>query len=376
MKILYLFAEEDSFIFKWQRFNIFDELSHHGIDIDVFNPLCNKSEKTDFETFRDSLFRNHEYDLFMTCHGDDTIDKRYLDCIKTYGIPSVLICFDNLHEPFLHKRIAKEFDLVWITSIETKNMFEKWGCKNIVFQPYAANPYAFESNIPIRTDNFRVCFIGTPYGSRVNKINYLTLNKIPVNLYTNQIGSDSSTRADTVCSWISNRRTLQRIIPYLSFEIGRKVLYSALKNKLMSTSHLLDINSYLHQLSSVSFEEMIRIYRKTALSLNISELRNTFVLKNPIHKLHLRTFEIPMAGGLELCSYTPEIVEYFKDGEEIVTYGNMEELVDKATFYTKPTNSSVVDKMKDAALNRAKKEHTWYNRFSLIFNKLELKLYD
>lgn len=46
----------------------------------------------------------------------------------------------------------------------------------------------------------------------------------------------------------------------------------------------------------VSFDEMNRLYSNFALNLNILELRNTYLLKYPVYKLHLRTFEIPMCS--------------------------------------------------------------------------------
>ncbi|HBN04508.1 MAG TPA: glycosyltransferase family 1 protein, partial [Bacteroidales bacterium] len=100
-----------------------------------------------------------------------------------------------------------------------------------------------------------------------------------------------------------------------------------------------------------------------SLSLNITELRNTYVLKKPIHKLHLRTFEIPMAGGLEFTSYTPEILNYFEPDKEIVLYDSDEEMTEKARFYLDPKNEYLCKIMKKNARKRSVSEHTWKNRF-------------
>jgi spore maturation protein CgeB len=120
----------------------------------------------------------------------------------------------------------------------------------------------------------------------------------------------------------------------------------------------------------VPFEEINAIYSNHALSLNITELRNTFNLKPPVHKLHLRTFEIPMCGGLQIAPYVEELSSYFKEDEEIILCRNDDEFVSKSKFYLLPENASLRMKLKLNARKRAEAEHTWNNRFTAVFNKL------
>jgi spore maturation protein CgeB len=93
----------------------------------------------------------------------------------------------------------------------------------------------------------------------------------------------------------------------------------------------------------------------------------------PVHKMHLRTFEIPMCGGLELASYTEELAGYFEDGNEIVLYNSNEEFISKAKFYLDKKNESLCLKMKKSARKRAELDHTWINRFDKVFEVLTLK---
>lgn len=85
---------------------------------------------------------------------------------------------------------------------------------------------------------------------------------------------------------------------------------------------------------------MIKAYSNYALALNVTELRNTYLLKNPIYKLHLRTFEIPMCGGIEFTTYNDELASYFEEGKEIVFYKSKEEMIDKVRFYLSEKNSN------------------------------------
>ena len=51
-------------------------------------------------------------------------------------------------------------------------------------------------------------------------------------------------------------------------------------------------------------------------------------------------------------------------------------MIDKARFYTNPTNSTLCRQMKLNARRKAASEHGWMNRYSIIFNKLGLKYND
>lgn len=363
MNILYYWAEQDRNMDKWQRVHIFDELQRNGHTIEVFNPLSYKDFNSANEEFIKSFkSRKNLPDLFMTCASSEQISVESISVVKIKSIPTLLICFDNLHAPFMHKRIAPFFDLVWLTSQETQYLFKKWGCKTI-FMPYAANPFKFTS---LPGDEIEaVGFIGSPYGTRIQKINHLIQNNIKCNVYSsaNNIKVINST----------NYKKLSNSLYNLSrFSIGRKVLLGAIKNKITNNSHnKLVMNEYLNLYNSVSFAEMNKLYSNLALSLGITELRNTYVLKNPVHKIHLRTFEIPMCGGLQITSFTEELSSYFEDGKEIILYNSDDELISKAKFYMKSENESLRKKMKLKARERALKEHTWSRRFEIIFTQLK-----
>jgi len=175
MRILYYFAERDTLMYQWQRFHIFDELSLCGIEIEVFNPLHFSSASESNLQLINKLEKDN-FDLFMTPLNEDYLYIDTLKRIQQLSFPTLLICHDNLVVPFYHKNICKYFDLVWLTSQETEKLFNTWGAKTI-FLPYAANPTLFTPSYTDESEDInRVCFVGTPYGSRVNMINHLKPN--------------------------------------------------------------------------------------------------------------------------------------------------------------------------------------------------------
>jgi len=350
---------------QWQRTHIFDELERNGHTIEVFNPLLFKTIEEANEQLPKTLRQKAaSIDLFMNAAPEKFLYKETVNEVKKIGIPSLLICFDNLHAPFIHREMAPFFDLVWLTSWETQSLFERWHCKTI-FQPYAANPYTF---FPHHTHEiYSIGFVGRLYDDRVNRVNQLISNNIPCTLYSDGFFSNASSTEQKTLTY---HETIQLLWRLSKFKIGRKVAYGTIKNKLFPENHRLINNEYLELKPSVPFAQISEIYSNHALSLGISELRNTFGLKHPVHKLHLRTFEIPMCGGLQIAPFTDELAGYFEDEKEIVLCKSNEEFIDKATFYLKPANERIRLEMKKKARMRAEAEHTWTNRFEKAFQAL------
>ena len=369
MNIYYFFKELDTPMYQWQRTNLIDELIRNGHKVKTFNPLDYQSIEEANAITVPSIKKWGKCDLFLTCDDQDTIFKETVEEINKMGIPTCLICWDNLELPFKQKKIAPAFDIVWITSVETQYLFEQWGCKNIIFQTYAANPYTYTAE-NIDKQLHSVGFIGSPYGSRTNKLNDLLENGVNCSIYSNSLFNKGYNTSIGGKKKINLPDILIKASRYMRFPIGRKVLYSTLLNKFKAKASLNTESKSASLHHSVSHEEMCHLYSAHSLSLNIAELRDTYVLKQPIPKIHLRAFEIPMCGGLQFTSYNEEIARYFEEDKEIVLYRSTEEMIDKAKFYLDDKNSQLVRNMKLAARKRAENEHTWTNRFNNIFNCL------
>ena len=232
-KILYYFHETDDIMIKWQRIHIFDELKHHNCEIKVCDP-------SSFENINDAnekilneidLYKPH---LFMTPYNENELFIQTIKAIKMKGVPTLLICADNLTIPYYHLKVSKYYDLVWLTAHETKYLFDKEHAKTI-FLPYAANPYLKGGKEKING----VGFIGSPYGSRVNTINSLIKNSINVYCHnkkniSKQVIDNSSKQSG---SFINSIRETIRL---LKFKEGRRVLHGAFVNKLCGNNYLIE----------------------------------------------------------------------------------------------------------------------------------------
>lgn len=372
MRILYCFPEQSLPMVQWQRAHFFDELSHHGIVLEVFNPLLYDNMDLAYERLMKHI-RVNSYDLFFTnmCNHFQ-IFPWVIDEIRKMGIPTMSYRGDNLVIPYNDKELASHFDIVWLTSKETKYLYDKWGA-NTYFAPYAANPYVFHFSQPGHFVH-HVCFIGTPYGSRTQMMNVLLENNIDLTLFYGGSGGKNNDNNNTI--------PIRQQLPYANaFQVlcnrvrhkeGRRLLWGTIVNKMVGSTDIIK-NEHLHHENSVNVDNICDKYSEYVLSLASTSALHTDVLKNPLKIINLRNFEIPMSGGIEICRYNPELAEYFEEGKEILFYRDKNELIDKAKYYTQKASDKEILSIKKAARLRAENEHTWMNRFKIGFDILGLK---
>ena len=369
MKILYFFQELSTPMFQWQRLHLIDELERNGHEVEVLNPLLYKNPEEANEVLCNMIDTN-TYDLFFTniCYYKMLFGES-LDYIHSKGIPAVCLRCDNLVIPYNDKELAPKFDLVWLTSIETQPLYKKWGAKTI-FLPYAANPVTFAPTN--NTSINRVCFIGTPYGSRSIMINTLTSAKVELDLY---YGGNKTKSPSTFTPKFEIITPSKYSVHFsrLKFAEGRKLIWGTLVNKFRGQTQVID-NEYLHRFPSVSVNGLSSYYSRYNLCLASTSTNHTDALKNPLKIVNLRNFEIPMSGGIEICKFNPELAEYFEADKEIIFYESKEELIDKAVYYTKTASAQEICTIKINARKRAESDHTWMRRFELIFKKLGIKI--
>lgn len=81
---------------------------------------------------------------------------------------------------------------------------------------------------------------------------------------------------------------------------------------------------------------------------------------NISNDINYRTFETTGCGTFLLTNYTPGLEKIFDIGKEIVVYDSIEDLDNKVKYYL--DNSEERNKIAKAGHERAKKDHTYYER--------------
>ena len=77
-----------------------------------------------------------------------------------------------------------------------------------------------------------------------------------------------------------------------------------------------------------------------------------------------------MSGAFYLVEAFDELAEFFEPDRELVFFSDSDELVDKAKYYL--AHPKKREEIRQAGLARARSEHTWRQRFEMVFEKMGL----
>ncbi|MDP2362473.1 MAG: glycosyltransferase [Ignavibacteria bacterium] len=80
--------------------------------------------------------------------------------------------------------------------------------------------------------------------------------------------------------------------------------------------------------------------------------------------VNARAFEIPACGGFQMINWRPGLNQLLKDGEEVVSFCNKEELIEKIDYYLK--NDDERNRIIEKGFNKVLAEHTYKIRLELL----------
>lgn len=106
------------------------------------------------------------------------------------------------------------------------------------------------------------------------------------------------------------------------------------------------------------------VYNKAKININIS-LRS-------IHTgIPLRCFEILGSGGFLLSNYQADFADCYVDGEDYVSFGSKEDMLDKIEYYL--SHEKERQEIASNGLRRTMEDHTYLHRLSQIFEEVTQK---
>ena len=134
----------------------------------------------------------------------------------------------------------------------------------------------------------------------------------------------------------------------------------------------------------MSLEQMIDVFRRSKISLNLSNsisfdvryfltsprgLLNTFRSKKKGEQIKGRHFEIPACKTLQLSNYVEGLEHLFDIGNEIAIFVSPEDLMSKVKFYL--SHDDAREAMAIDGYQRILKDHAYSKWFLDIFQKLK-----
>jgi spore maturation protein CgeB len=203
--------------------------------------------------------------------------------------------------------VAPGFDLYVTTSASALRRAEAAGLHNVALSQWAANAECYAAPLPAGECRYPVSFVGSAYGNRPKWIAGLKARGIAVSCFGH------------------------------GWEGG-----------------------------PVAAGEIPRIIRASVISLNFGDSGVVWngLLPHRSRQIKARIFEVPGAGGFLLTEPAERLDEYYKPGEEMELFHNLEELVQKIEHYL--AHPEQRDRIAHAGHARTVAAHSYDMRFAQL----------
>lgn len=285
-------------------------------------------------------------DLFFSYFYSAYVEPEAIRQIGRLGIPTVNWFCNASYQFYLVEEIAPSFDYCLVPEKFRLDDYRRVGANPIYCQE-AANPNVYRPNDVPR--DFDVTFVGQKYGTRPVYVDRLLQADIDARVWGPNWQEPQRKRR----IW----RDLER--RFRLWSKGRP--YEPLPSIPLSRCG-----------PPLSDEELIKMYSRSHVSLGFTAVAQ--IPKDgspPIKQVRLRDFEATMSGAFYLVEQFDELAEFFEPNKEIVFFHDANDLVDKARFYLRHEGDR--EKIRQAGLRKAREEHTWQNRFEMVFATIGLQ---
>jgi spore maturation protein CgeB len=313
-------------------------------------------------TFRKAM-RQARIDLFFGYFYSSVVYPETIDLIRRSGVPTVNFSCNNVHQFDLVRDIAPRFDLCIVPEQAAQAEFRAVGARPVRIQ-LAANPRVYRP-VP-EPRRYDVTFVGQRYADRAELMCHLYEHGVAVRAWG--AGWQPRKRLD-----LAHARAALALLEDEQLDGVRRLIRQRLAHLPVDRGSVrarggLDTSAFGGP--RLPHADLVTMFSRSRLSLGFATAGDSHRSELRLRHLRLREFEAPMSGALYLTEDQPELAEYFEPGVEVVTYTDRDDLLAKVRFYLARQEAS--ERIRHAALVRARREHTWQHRFSDLFRVLGL----
>lgn len=369
---------------RWMEINLLDTLRQHYCDeLEVFTYPGGMGQlgSRSWRVQRDEL--NHRLvelarrlksagrlDFIFCIVYDDFLLVETAKRLRDLGVPMVNYHVDMAFQWYRVIRTAPYFDVLAVAQLTNAEYLQPYN-PNIEWMPMAANPRFYFR----RTASTSHCEYGVSFVGSFNPFRRALLAEC------------ASKGIEPVVfgrGWKSESPSLYRFAwdPYkilhdLRFYArarwkaeGRESLIGPLRRKYARRYPFQELEG-ADLRGPCDDDSLPAIFNQSQVNLGFSDTgwhSEKTVRQSRNLQCRLRDFEVPMAGGFYLVQEAPDHAQYYKIGEEIVTWSEPGDFLDKVQFYSR--NESAAARIRGAGQRRVLEEHTWSHRFDRLFSRL------
>lgn len=260
-------------------------------------------------------------DLVIVLDGMD-LPLDQIAGLRARGIKTAIWLTDDPYYTDFTMKIVSHYDFVFTLELNCIDFYRGLGCTEVHYLPFAAHREHYRPTITRSTVEREVSFIGSAYWNRVNFFREIFPDLMSYNTVINGIWWDRMPEAALygdrveIGKWMSPQETATTYS-------GSKIV--------------------------------INLHRS-----HIDEAVNNNTLLIPAASPNPRTFEISATGTLQLCDARDDLCSFYKPDEEIVTFTNPQEMMDKIRYYL--THEEERREIALRAFERTLKDHTYLKR--------------
>ncbi len=318
------------------------------------------------DAFRRAL-RSAPLDLFYGYFYSSVVYPETIDLIRRSGVPTVNFSCNNVHQFHLVQSIAPHFDLCVVPERSAVAKFHAVGARPVRIQ-LAANPAVYHPYPEPRVVD--VAFVGQRYADRAELM--VLLYRAGVNVRAWGAGWQRHKRlsAGTVRAALAlvEDERLDGVIRLLRHRGGAN---GAVVAPPRAEDPALEADVARFGGPRLLQHDLVRTFSRSRISLGFATAGDSHRGPCRLTHLRLREFEAPMSGALYLTEQQEELAEYFRIGEEVVTYQDGGDLLDKTRYYL--AHPEAAERVRHAGYRRALRDHTWRQRFDELFAALGLR---
>ncbi len=350
MKILYIALKYDygdpKRGYSFEHYNFYDSLvkldnGRHKVVHFPFDEIMNEIGRDEMNKKLHEVVYKERPDLCFFLLFTDEIKKETIKKITEKSGSVTFNWFADDHWRFdnFSKHWTPYFHWVSTTDSKAVEKYYKIGYRNVIKTQWACNHFLYK---PTTTKGgiypYDVSFVGQPHGNRKETINEIKKAGINVECWGK--------------GWPNGRISQEKMIDVFST--------SKINLNLSKSSNYLNIKSIVQIFLSKRSDGEIIFNNPKLWKDNFKSL-----LGHQREQIKGRNFEIPGCGGFLITGSADNLIDYYKDGEELVIFKDNKDMIEKIKYYLVHENER--EKIANAGYERTLKDHTYEKRFNEIF---------
>lgn len=286
-------------------------------------------------------------------------------------VPSIKIAIGNCCSPISPKYYAdfKAFDFITVCAPYFKQLLEKKGLPECLVVPHAFDKRILEK-IPTNEKQHDFLFSGSIildqhfHEERIQLLENLVKAGIDINLLVN-LNQNAS------------KHLFLKQVAYVVSKTLNKIGLSTIINviKPLNKVNRLEFMPGASRVSEALSQQIkspvfgVDMFREMALSKIAFNIHGDIAAN---FAANMRMYEATGAGSCLLTDWKPDINDYFKDGEEVISYRSLDEATEKVKWLL--SHPVEMNKISKAGQKRTLQSHTFENRAEIIDRKIKALL--